>query len=79
MLRLIMPHTVLPLRYRGRPVDRDVSNSVLIFLFVFLRAIGIGRPVADRTSPWADMPSVRPNSIKEVQTPMRYVFIIILQ
>ena len=39
--RLLMPYAVQPLRLDGRTVDRDVTNSVIVFFTLFVLSFGV--------------------------------------
>ncbi|MFN3526243.1 MAG: TrkH family potassium uptake protein [Paracoccus sp. (in: a-proteobacteria)] len=39
--RMHSPHRVYPLRYEGRPLDRDVVNSVMAFFTLFMLTFGL--------------------------------------
>lgn len=39
--RIRNPHGVFPLHYQGRPVEWDITASIMAFFFVYLAALGI--------------------------------------
>ena len=41
VLRLYSPNRVVPLRYEGRPVDRDVLNSVILLFSLYIVSFGV--------------------------------------
>lgn len=41
ILRLYSPNRVVPLRYEGRPVERDVLNSVILLFSLYIVSFGV--------------------------------------
>ncbi|MDM7255331.1 MAG: potassium transporter TrkG, partial [Paracoccus sp. (in: a-proteobacteria)] len=39
--RMHSPHRIYPLRYEGRPLERDVVNSVIAFFTLFMLTFGL--------------------------------------